>query len=72
MLSSCNRGNSRTPNRDSEKLLKDLYELVWKDEFDYSGLPDSTKWIYDTEGNDAGWGNNEAQFYTVKRLKNAF
>lgn len=47
------------------------YELVWADEFDYSGLPDSTKWIYDTEGNDAGWGNNEEQFYTVGRLENA-
>lgn len=47
------------------------YHLVWQDEFDYSGLPDSTKWRYDTEGNDAGWGNNEEQFYTRKRIENA-
>ncbi|MCL3782628.1 glycoside hydrolase family 16 protein [Prolixibacteraceae bacterium JC049] len=47
------------------------YKLVWSDEFDYSGLPDSTKWKYDTEGNSHGWGNQEAQFYTEKRLENA-
>jgi beta-glucanase (GH16 family) len=46
------------------------YQLVWSDEFDYNGLPDSTKWIYDTEGNSAGWGNNEAQFYTIGRKEN--
>lgn len=46
---------------------------VWSDEFNYSGLPDSTKWGYDLgDGcpNVCGWGNNEAQFYT-KDLKNA-
>ncbi|CDR30859.1 Beta-glucanase precursor [Acholeplasma oculi] len=40
----------------------DDYELVWSDEFDYEGLPDSTKWNYDVGGH--GWGNNELQFYT--------
>lgn len=45
--------------------------LVWSDEFDYKGLPDSLKWSYDTEGNADGWGNNEAQYYTVGRLENA-
>ncbi len=43
--------------------------LVWSDEFNYSGLPDSTKWGYDT-GNH-GWGNNEKQYYTAKRSENA-
>ncbi len=38
------------------------YALVWSDEFDYEGLPDSTKWGYDTGGH--GWGNNELQYYT--------
>lgn len=50
---------------------KSDYTLVWSDEFDYSGLPDSSKWEYDTEGNEHGWGNNEAQFYTKKRIENA-
>jgi len=45
---------------------------VWSDEFDYTGLPDSTKWLYDTEGNAAGWGNHEAQYYTVAKKENAW
>lgn len=46
------------------------YTLIWNDEFNYVGLPDSTKWGYDTEGNDFGWGNNEAQIYTTSNKKN--
>lgn len=44
-------------------------ELVWSDEFDYTGLPDSEKWSYDTGGH--GWGNNESQYYTEDRTQNA-
>ncbi|HTN08306.1 glycoside hydrolase family 16 protein [Agriterribacter sp.] len=44
-------------------------KLIWADEFEYSGLPDSAKWSYDT-GNH-GWGNNELQYYTAKRKENA-
>lgn len=44
-------------------------KLVWSDEFNYKGLPDSTKWSYDI-GN-SGWGNNELQYYTAKRIENA-
>ena len=44
-------------------------KLVWADEFDQAGLPDSTKWGYDVGGN--GWGNNELQFYTARRAENA-
>lgn len=49
----------------------DTYELVWSDEFDYEGLPDTAKWSYDTEGNSWGWGNSESQFYTDSRPENA-
>ena len=45
---------------------------MWNDEFDYIGLPDSTKWSYDTAGNSWGWGNNEAQYYTANDSSNAF
>jgi beta-glucanase (GH16 family) len=38
-------------------------KLVWSDEFNYKGLPDSSKWGYNTGGN--GWGNNELQYYTA-------
>ncbi len=43
--------------------------LVWADEFNYTGLPDSTKWSYDVGGH--GWGNQELQYYTNKRSENA-
>lgn len=45
------------------------YELVWSDEFDYTGLPDAQKWGYDAGGH--GWGNNELQHYTQGRPENA-
>jgi beta-glucanase (GH16 family) len=48
--------------------------LVWADEFDYEGLPDSSRWGYDVgDGcpNICGWGNNELQYYTEGRLANA-
>lgn len=45
------------------------YKLVWSDEFNYNGLPDSTKWSYDTGGD--GWGNNELEFYTHADTANA-
>lgn len=45
------------------------WTLIWSDEFNYSGLPDSTKWNYDVGGH--GWGNNELQFYTRNRMENA-
>jgi beta-glucanase (GH16 family) len=66
-----NQNKVDTTGKTIDKELKEDYELVWQDEFDYSGLPDTTKWLYDTEGNEAGWGNNEAQFYTEKRIENA-
>jgi beta-glucanase (GH16 family) len=50
---------------------KPAYELVWSDEFDYNGLPDASKWSYDTIGNSWGWGNNELQYYTANRIENA-
>ncbi|NCQ58843.1 MAG: family 16 glycosylhydrolase [Flavobacteriales bacterium] len=46
------------------------YKLVWSDEFEYVGLPDSTKWNYDIGGH--GWGNNEKQFYREKSIENSY
>lgn len=49
-------------------------KLIWSDEFNIPGLPDSSKWSYDKgrgcPGN-CGWGNNELQFYTDHRKENA-
>lgn len=45
------------------------WELVWADEFAYEGLPDSSKWTYEVGGH--GWGNQELQYYTARRMENA-
>lgn len=37
--------------------------VVWSDEFNYTGVPDTSKWNYDLGARD-GWGNNELQYYT--------
>lgn len=43
------------------------YTLVWADEFDYTGLPDETKWEYET-----GYSRNkEAQYYMPANLENS-
>ncbi|HCW08027.1 MAG TPA: laminarinase [Cytophagales bacterium] len=45
-------------------------KLIWSDEFNYTGVVDSTKWNFD-QGNGCpqlcGWGNNEAQIYTTNK-----
>lgn len=43
------------------------YVMVWNDEFNSPGLPDSTKWNYES----GKLRNNELQYYTVKRPENA-
>jgi len=63
---------NRTP--DYQTIVTDTgrWELVWNDEFDYRGFPDSTKWSFDTEGNKWNWGNNELQHYTKNNADNAY
>ena len=42
-------------------------ELVWADEFDIDGSPDTSRWAFDLgDGcpDNCGWGNNELQYYT--------
>ena len=70
IFASCNQKHSN-PSVKEAILAGNEYQLVWQDEFNYQGLPDSAKWKYDTEGNEAGWGNNEGQFYTEANIKNA-
>lgn len=43
------------------------YVMVWNDEFNTPGLPDSTKWDYEI----GKLRNNELQYYTYKRKENA-
>lgn len=43
------------------------YKLLWAEEFNYSGLADSSKWRYEV----GFLRNNEAQYYTHARKENA-
>ncbi len=43
--------------------------LVWSDEFNSNGSPDTNKWNYDIGNgcpNICGWGNSELQYYTSR------
>ena len=62
---SCNNA----PAEKQPPVENNEWTIVFQDEFDYNGLPDSTKWGYDVGGH--GWGNNELQFYTAGRQQNA-
>ncbi|TCN52013.1 glycoside hydrolase family 16 protein [Flavobacterium circumlabens] len=42
----------------------DYTNLVWSDEFNTDGAPDTSKWVYDLGNGDNGWGNSEKQNYT--------
>ena len=43
------------------------WSLMWSDEFNYAGLPDSDKWFFE-HGPD--WPNGELQYYTNNRVEN--
>jgi beta-glucanase (GH16 family) len=47
------------------------YTLVWSDEFNTDGLPDASRWDYDTGRNREGWFNNERQYYAAARTENS-
>jgi len=47
------------------------YRLVWADEFDTDGLPDPSRWSYDTMSNRSGWANEERQYYAAARHENS-
>jgi len=61
----CNSVNDHLQNElkiipDSLKIRG--FKLVWNDEFNVQGTPDTSKWVYDIGA--SGWGNNELQDYT--------
>jgi beta-glucanase (GH16 family) len=47
---------------------KEKLKLVWSEEFNYKGLPDTTKWGYEV----GHIRNNEQQYYTNARKENAW
>ena len=50
-----------------------VYELVWSDEFNYTGAVDSNKWHHQVIPiiNNTDWANNEEQHYT-DRIENSY
>jgi beta-glucanase (GH16 family) len=62
--------DTSTPAIDTSAMVPG-WTLVWHDEFEQEGLPDSTRWDFDTHRNQAGWYNNELQYYSKNRLENA-
>ena len=56
VISSCSNDETQT--------TVNFTELVWQDEFDTDGAPDSSIWGYDIGTGENGWGNNELQYYT--------
>lgn len=51
----------------TSKVNDPIWNLVWSEEFNYNGLPDSSNWGYDV-----GYiANNELQYYTRARLENS-
>ncbi len=63
------RPYKKTPQTLTQRTEGDSWELVWSDEFEQDGSPDTSKWTYDL--GDWGWGNNERQYYTQNRPENA-
>jgi beta-glucanase (GH16 family) len=71
LLVSCKEKPADNAGRTDETLP--FTQLVWSDEFDVPGKPDTGRWDYDLgDGcpNVCGWGNNELEYYTENE-KNA-
>lgn len=68
ILCSCEKNDNELNNSSD---IPDGYNLVWSDEFDIDGLPNSSKWDYDIEANETGWYNDELQYYSYGRLENS-
>ncbi|MCK0110004.1 glycoside hydrolase family 16 protein [Flavobacteriaceae bacterium S0825] len=55
-------GHSISTFKNVTVFVNDEPQLIWSDEFNTDGAPDSSKWGYDIGA--GGWGNGESQFYT--------
>jgi len=64
--------HAKTTSTTSSKKYKFSSTPSWADEFNYVGLPDSSKWSYDVGSQNNGWGNNELQYYTYADKRNAY
>jgi len=76
LLGACGAGGAEAPAAPPVDIITSLavpanYRLVWSDEFADGGLPDTSRWVYDTGMNKAGWHNRELQYYSGPRAENA-
>lgn len=66
-FSSCSTGNNVDSFDYDEVDPSDTLQvgdLIWSDEFNTAGSPNSNNWTYDIGHGNGGWGNNEVQYYT--------
>ena len=75
-LAACGGGLETTTNAHNSPSNSDTgntttalsgWTLVWQDEFNTPGLPDSSKWGYDTDYNQRGWWSGELQYYSAQK-----
>lgn len=45
---------------------ENVLTLVWLEDFDVDGKPNTDNWDYEIGRGNGGWGNNEAQYYTAR------
>jgi hypothetical protein len=53
-----------TTTKPSQVPADDFTKLVWEDNFDTAGAPNTANWSYDLGTGTGGWGNGELQSYT--------
>lgn len=63
IITSCEL-NEACAEVEEETLDVEYTDLVWQDEFDTNGAPNTDNWNYDIGRGENGWGNNELQYYT--------
>lgn len=63
-------GSGKTISKSIDVTVNVVQSLIWSDEFNTPGLPNSAKWGYDIGTGSNGWGNNELEYYT-NRIDNA-
>lgn len=69
LIDDINDGSVATDPNELDVIYEDL---VWADEFDYSGVVDASKWFHQTQLPASGsWFNGEQQHYT-NRIENSF
>jgi len=69
-FSACHSASTGSPSGKMQERDNGNFKLVWNDEFDYTGQPDSSKWSFEIGNGKKGWGNNELEYYT-NHLSNA-